>query len=191
MTDSKRCLQPSFLKPRSLPIPRNQPARTSSKLNRENPLPQKCCKHVLKAPLEALCGFVWVPSRDPNNSLYVNNARRSTTCSRSSTTGSATPKRIIFDIFIPTGWLTASPNVACKQRCNLLRYVAMTSRTRQYRQPQRAPTMGVGQRPPFRWRCPTCGSEVVTLVTVSAAPTYHTHRRRPVAGCRTSSFSRS
>ena len=41
-------------------------------------------------PLEALCGFVWVPSRDQNNSLYVNNARRSTTCSRSSTTSFAT-----------------------------------------------------------------------------------------------------
>ena len=51
----------------------------------------------------------------------------------------------------------------------------MTSRTRQQRQPQRASTTGVDQRPPFRWRCPTCGSEVVTLVTVSAAPTCSAH----------------
>ncbi len=51
----------------------------------------------------------------------------------------------------------------------------MTSRTRQQRQPQRASTTGVGQRPPFGWRCPTCGSEVVTLVTVSAAPTCSAH----------------
>ena len=56
-----------------------------------------------------------------------------------------------------------------------LRYVAMTSRTRQQRQPQRASTTGVGQRPPFRWKCPTCGNSVVTLVTVSAAPTCSAH----------------
>ncbi len=51
----------------------------------------------------------------------------------------------------------------------------MASRTQRERQLQRASTTGVSQRPPFRWTCPTCGSSVVTLVTVSAAPTCWAH----------------
>ncbi len=84
-------------------------------------------------------------------------------------------KRIIFDIFTPTGWSTASPKVACKQRCNLLEICRHDISNTTATATQRASTTGVGQRPPFRWRCPTCGSEVVTLVTVSAAPTCSAH----------------
>ncbi|MFZ9017053.1 MAG: hypothetical protein ACO225_14670 [Ilumatobacteraceae bacterium] len=35
--------------------------------------------------------------------------------------------------------------------------------------------LGIGQRPPFRWTCPTCGQTVITHVTVSAAPTCSVH----------------
>jgi len=51
----------------------------------------------------------------------------------------------------------------------------MTSQTRQQRQSQRASTTGIGQRPPFRWTCHTCGLSVVTLVAVTAAPTCSAH----------------
>ena len=51
----------------------------------------------------------------------------------------------------------------------------MTSQTRQQRQSRRTSTAGIGQRPPFRWTCPTCGITVVTLVTVTAAPPCSAH----------------
>ena len=41
-------------------------------------------------PIEALCGHVWVPSRDPRSCRCARRARRSTTCTGSSTTACMT-----------------------------------------------------------------------------------------------------
>ena len=47
--------------------------------------------------------------------------------------------------------------------------------TRQRTAPTPRRTVGIGQRPPFRWTCPACGQTVITLVAVSAAPTCSAH----------------
>jgi transposase-like protein len=51
----------------------------------------------------------------------------------------------------------------------------MTTPTRSTKGQPRASVTGIGQRPPFRWTCPSCQSSVTTLVTVTAAPTCSAH----------------
>ena len=51
----------------------------------------------------------------------------------------------------------------------------MTSQTRRQLQRSQPSTTGIGQRPPFRWTCQTCGLSVITLVAVTAAPTCSAH----------------
>ena len=45
---------------------------------------------VMGTPIEALCGFVWVPSRIPSSCRCARSARASTRCTRRSTTACAT-----------------------------------------------------------------------------------------------------